>query len=301
MENMSQRDRDWENIERYAKAPHDLPIKRRLVELRDRLDSLVDRIDRWTESTENDLRTHTEQITAIERRCGEWAGPYRTLAHEVLTLRTLMTATQGRLREMGSTAPTPAPSIEPPELSDGEAYELFAGPGPEGTRDLTCRIHRAGWDAAMAAVAAQQQRPDIFPTEYADTDGDGIRIVMEPSEEKNQACWVVRNSRHVNPCREFDTPEQAFAAHQSAPREHSADHTADASKMVEPSPAPTPEPVPAEQSLRKRVAAIFAEGTENPPQEYDYAATQVMEAFADWVAQRNLFDTARILRQEATR
>jgi hypothetical protein len=52
--------------------------------------------------------------------------------------------------------------------------------------------------------------------EYADTDGDGIRILMEPAEETGQVCWVVRNSRYVNPLLEFSTPEAAHAAHQAA-------------------------------------------------------------------------------------
>jgi hypothetical protein len=63
---------------------------------------------------------------------------------------------------------------------------------------------------------AAQPAPGIFPVEYADANGDGIRIVMEPAEETGQVCWVVRNSRHINACHEFSTPEAAYAAHQAA-------------------------------------------------------------------------------------
>jgi hypothetical protein len=56
----------------------------------------------------------------------------------------------------------------------------------------------------------------IFPVEYADSDGDGIRILMEPAEETGRVCWVVRNSRYVNPCHEFSSPEDAYAAHRRA-------------------------------------------------------------------------------------
>ena len=41
---------------------------------------------------------------------------------------------------------------------------------------------------------------------------DGIRIQSKPSEEGG-SCWVVRNSRFVNPCREFPSPEAAYEEH----------------------------------------------------------------------------------------
>jgi hypothetical protein len=79
---------------------------------------------------------------------------------------------------------------------------------------------RAIYDLGRQHGAQAAARPsEIFPVEYADANGDGIRISMEPAEETGQVCWVVRNSRHVNPCHEFPTPEAAYAAHQ-APAEH---------------------------------------------------------------------------------
>jgi len=45
---------------------------------------------------------------------------------------------------------------EPAYLSDGEAINLFLGKGyDEGGAGCARRIHRAGWDAAMAAVIEQ--------------------------------------------------------------------------------------------------------------------------------------------------
>jgi hypothetical protein len=57
--------------------------------------------------------------------------------------------------------------------------------------------------------------PGIYPVEYVDSDGDGIRIMMEPAEETGHVCWVVHNSRHVNPCHEFPTPEAAYSSHRA--------------------------------------------------------------------------------------
>jgi len=82
--------------------------------------------------------------------------------------------------------------------------------------------HRAALEreAAMAELraASAEVRPaarEIFPVEYADANGEGIRIIMEPADETGRVCWVVRNSRRVNPIREFPTPEAAYAAHQA--------------------------------------------------------------------------------------
>jgi hypothetical protein len=69
----------------------------------------------------------------------------------------------------------------------------------------------------LRAVSAEM-RPaasEIFPVEYADSNGEGIRIIMEPADETGRVCWVVRNSRRVNPIHEFPTPEAAYAAHQA--------------------------------------------------------------------------------------
>jgi hypothetical protein len=77
-------------------------------------------------------------------------------------------------------------------------------------------------DPAMTELraASAEARPaasEIFPVEYADSNGDGIRIIMEPADETGRVCWVVRNSRRVCPIREFPTPEAAYAAHQAMP------------------------------------------------------------------------------------
>jgi len=75
-------------------------------------------------------------------------------------------------------------------------------------------------------AASAEVRPaarEIFPVEYADSNGEGIRIIMEPADETGRVCWVVRNSRRVNPINEFPTPEAAYAAHQ-ARAEDEADH-----------------------------------------------------------------------------
>jgi hypothetical protein len=69
-------------------------------------------------------------------------------------------------------------------------------------------------------AASAEVRPaasEIFPVEYADSNGEGIRIIMEPADETGRVCWVVRNSRRVSPIREFPTPEAAYAAHQVRP------------------------------------------------------------------------------------
>ena len=75
--------------------------------------------------------------------------------------------------------------------------------------------------ALIERVRAELAQPEperlgaFFPVEYADTNGEGIRITMEPSEENGQTCWVVYNSRHVSPTEEFPTPDAAYAAHQT--------------------------------------------------------------------------------------
>ena len=78
-----------------------------------------------------------------------------------------------------------------------------------------------------ASAEAQPAASEIFPVEYADANGEGIRIIMEPADETGQVCWVVRNSRHVNPCHEFPTPEAAYAAHQARAEQQPADPASD--------------------------------------------------------------------------
>ena len=70
-----------------------------------------------------------------------------------------------------------------------------------------------GFARAVLARWGTAAPKGLFPTEYADSDGDGIRIQIEPSEDNGGGCWVVRNSRFVNPCREFPSPEAAYEAH----------------------------------------------------------------------------------------
>jgi hypothetical protein len=70
---------------------------------------------------------------------------------------------------------------------------------------------------ASPAMTELRAASEIFPVEYADSNGDGIRIIMEPADETGRVCWVVRNSRRVNPIHEFPTPEAAYAAHQAMP------------------------------------------------------------------------------------
>lgn len=73
--------------------------------------------------------------------------------------------------------------------------------------------------AAEGEVAEQRHLepvpPGFVPVEYWDIDSDA-RIVSEPAEEKSGGCWVVLNSRHVNPCTEFPTLEAAWKALQVA-------------------------------------------------------------------------------------
>jgi hypothetical protein len=77
---------------------------------------------------------------------------------------------------------------------------------------------RARFISEVFQAASAEVRPaakEIFPVEYADSNGEGIRIIMEPADETGRVCWVVRNSRRVSPIREFPTPEAAYAAHQA--------------------------------------------------------------------------------------
>jgi hypothetical protein len=89
----------------------------------------------------------------------------------------------------------------------GETYRYKANATPE--RDPTTPEPRP------ASAEVQPAASEIFPVEYADANGEGIRIIMEPADETGRVCWVVRNSRRVNPIYEFPTPEAAYAAHQA--------------------------------------------------------------------------------------
>jgi hypothetical protein len=81
-------------------------------------------------------------------------------------------------------------------------------------------LEAAQREASMTQLhaASAEDRPaarEIFPVEYADSNGEGIRIIMEPADGTGRVCWVVRNSRRVNPIHGFPTPEAAYAAHQA--------------------------------------------------------------------------------------
>jgi hypothetical protein len=119
------------------------------------------------------------------------------------------------------------------EISDEELIKMARAAGMEvedtsGERwlwqaweDEILTFARTVWARAQAARPAIQPVPvsepvGFFPVEYADADGEGIRILMEPADETGRVCWTVRNSRHVNPYREFATPEEAYAAHRTA-------------------------------------------------------------------------------------
>lgn len=101
-------------------------------------------------------------------------------------------------------------------------------------------LEECGKDHAVPTSAPAEPNdpaaPGFFPVEYADADGEGIRILMEPADETGRACWVVRNSRHVNPCREFPTPEAAYAAHRDAAHAQQQ-ATVKESLTAEPAPA----------------------------------------------------------------
>jgi hypothetical protein len=123
----------------------------------------------------------------------------------------------------------PAGGLVEPEITRRELARIWndnQDPNEE-SGDAMARLYSAGFHAGMkwqahlaeqgAAPAAEAQpaASEIFPVEYADANGEGIRIIMEPAEETGQVCWVVRNSRRVCPIREFPTPEAAYAAHQA--------------------------------------------------------------------------------------
>jgi hypothetical protein len=65
------------------------------------------------------------------------------------------------------------------------------------------------------STAKESQLPkQLVPVEYFDID-TCTRIVSEPREEGSGGCWVVLNSRKVNPLTEFPTVEAAWKALQS--------------------------------------------------------------------------------------
>jgi hypothetical protein len=116
-------------------------------------------------------------------------------------------------------------------------------PWPTATCLLELRARIEALEAAQREApmtelraASAEARPaarEIFPVEYADSNGEGIRIIMEPAEETGQVCWVVRNSRRVSPIHEFPTPEAAYAAHQARAEARPAVLVEQVSKRIE--------------------------------------------------------------------
>ena len=102
---------------------------------------------------------------------------------------------------------------EPAPAGDGEREELAAD--LDECADSCVLAEKHNWAKHMRRAAALLREPaleGLFPVEYWHMDS-GARIFNEPSEEQpSRGCWVVRNSRHVNPCTEFPTVAAALAA-----------------------------------------------------------------------------------------
>jgi hypothetical protein len=138
---------------------------------------------------------------------------------EALEAAQLEQAESNRFCTDGITLAKLAHRIQSGTLTSAERAEL----GVVTRVQLEAAMLRSASDARQAAMpelraASAEARPaasEIFPVEYADSNGDGIRIIMEPADETGRVCWVVRNSRRVNPIHEFPTPEAAYAAHQA--------------------------------------------------------------------------------------
>jgi hypothetical protein len=168
---------------------------------------------------------------------------------------------------------------------------LEAAQQPDHLPDATEMVN-TGWQnmadgsPIMEPAPPAQQPPqsvppaEIFPVEYADSDGDGIRILMEPADETGRVCWVVRNSRHVNPCHEFPSPEDAYAAHRRA----------------QPAPAP---PAPAEGLVRRMAMAI---GQDGEPDNWSGEARAAIREVVRWLRSQLISRAvADRLEQEAER
>lgn len=86
--------------------------------------------------------------------------------------------------------------------------------GPPDSSVATCpSLEKAGAKRRAATLLRQPAPPPegLSVMEYIHIDS-GARIISEPSEECSGGCWIVRNSRHVNPCTEFRTVADAVAA-----------------------------------------------------------------------------------------
>jgi hypothetical protein len=155
-------------------------------------------------------RATPEQWRLIEDDARLWSGAFNC----ILELRARVEALWEEMRDRTDTL----------AAADGDTTSLIF--------KVTNRIEALERSATTpeprpASAEAQPAASEIFPVEYADANGEGIRIIMEPADETGQVCWVVRNSRHVNPCHEFPTPEAAYAAHQARAEQQPADPASD--------------------------------------------------------------------------
>jgi hypothetical protein len=193
-------------------------------------------------------RATPEQWAKCEEDARLWSGAFNC----ILELRARIEALEQRLTPpMAEAAADPAPASEPPPqiASSQELYQIWDSstnvssalravydlghqhgaaqavcPHIVSTDEGTsyCRLAEQGAapitpvdEPRAASAEGQPAASEIFPVEYADANGEGIRIIMEPADETGRVCWVVRNSRRVNPIYEFPTPEAAYAAHQA--------------------------------------------------------------------------------------
>jgi hypothetical protein len=139
-------------------------------------------------------------------------------------------------------ATTEDSSAAEPEPSDEELWNVQLEARRQVKPSVLWQTWLPKWDGNIALIAANRALFDVgvawataraedpaaepndpaaagfFPVEYADADGEGVRILMEPADETGRVCWAVRHSRHVNPFRKFPTPEAAYAAHRDAAR-----------------------------------------------------------------------------------
>jgi hypothetical protein len=327
--------REWETLRRYGPTGNTndsitLEIADRLAAVEQSLHQLravKDSLTAATASAPPELSDDYQHQAKPEewKRVREWArrgesGPsvlceiasyVRRLAVDIEVLKQVYATIATSVADLGQ-PPTPAPIIKPPELSDGEAWKLWNAAGfavgyPDVSgADAARHIHRVVWDAAMTAVAAQQQqRPDKPPlglkpqwlameerlaeveaainryTEYNSTQGN--EVYTGPVEWLAEANYLRRQLPRW----------QADTSPAPAPP---ADHIADANKMVEPAPAPTPEPVPdPPPSLHDMVAVAI--GCSRHGEE----AIDAILTIADWLDQYALHKLSAIaLRQEAT-
>ena len=164
----------------------------------------------------------------------------------ILELRDRLAAAEQRIGELeGNHLAKPdssVPAIEMPHLTNEEADALHEGPGDsEDSEACARRIYRVGWDAAMAAVAAQQHdhlrpAPEMVPAATR-------RPLQEPSANHIAECG--------GPCQEGFWHCDCGLLEQLNPDLRPA-AAAPAGSLVEDQPVTTPPPL----GLRPRWLAI---------------------------------------------